>query len=155
VPIARFECRKTRRTFSLLPVQLIPYHLYTVRAIIGVIEQALCFEAAGYAGCEAVVRHDESDSAMTPFLVWYWLRMVIKGLRRAHWLLKARYDLRGVRSGEGTRGLMDEAAGYRKSLAAGGLSGWPERMDALPRVWVQAGGHFFYGTSSQQRRKQG
>lgn len=119
------------------------------------IEQALRFEAAGYAGCEAVVRHDESDSALTPFLVWYWLRMVIKGFRRAHWLLKTRYDLRGVKSGEGTRGLMDEAAGYRKSLAAGGLSGWHHKMVDLPRVWVQSGGHFFYGTSSQHRREQG
>jgi len=120
-----------------------------------VIEQALRFEDLGYSGCEAVVKHDESDSAMTPFLVWCWLRMVVAGFRRAHWLLKTRYDLRGVRSGEGTRGLMGEAAGYRKSLAAGGLSGWPERMEALPRVWVQAGGNFFYGTSSQQRLTQG
>jgi hypothetical protein len=155
VPIARFECRKTRRTFSLLPVQLIPYHLYTVRSIIRVIEQALCFEARGYAGCEAVVKHDESDSAMTPFLVWCWLTMVVQGFRRAHWLLKARYDLRGVRSGEGRRGLMGEAAGYQRAIGTGGRAGWPGRMADLPRDWVETGGHFFYGTSSQQRLKQG
>ena len=120
-----------------------------------VIEQALCFEARGYSGCEAVVRHDESDSAMTAFLVWCWLRMVVQGFRRAHWFLQERYTLRGVRSGEGKRGLMDEAAGYQRAIGTGGLSGWPERMEALPRAWVQAGGHFFYGTSSQQRPKQG
>jgi len=120
-----------------------------------VIEQALCFEALGYAGCEAAVKHDESDSAMTPFLLWCWFRMVVTGFRRAHWLLKKRYNLRGVRSGEGKRGLLGEAAGYQRAIGAGGQKGWPYRMADLPRVWVQAGGHFFYGTPSQQRRKQG
>src|SRR3972149_8241322 len=32
VPIARFLCRKKRKTFSLLPIQLIPYLQYTAAA---------------------------------------------------------------------------------------------------------------------------
>ena len=30
IPVARFVCRELRRTFSLLPVQLIPYFQYTL-----------------------------------------------------------------------------------------------------------------------------
>ena len=35
IPIARFLCRKRRKTFSLLPIQLIPYFQYTVGAVMG------------------------------------------------------------------------------------------------------------------------
>ena len=35
VLIARFQCRRTLATFSLLPVQLIPYHQYTVSSMLG------------------------------------------------------------------------------------------------------------------------
>jgi hypothetical protein len=34
ITIARFQCRERRRTFSLLPTQLAPYHLYTVESMI-------------------------------------------------------------------------------------------------------------------------
>ena len=35
IPIARFMCRRRRKTFSLLPTQLIPYFQYTVGAVMG------------------------------------------------------------------------------------------------------------------------
>jgi hypothetical protein len=35
IPIARFMCRRRRKTFSLLPIQLIPYFQYTVDAVMG------------------------------------------------------------------------------------------------------------------------
>ena len=34
IPVARFLCRKEVSTFSLLPIQLIPYFQYTVVAVI-------------------------------------------------------------------------------------------------------------------------
>jgi len=119
------------------------------------IEQALSFEARGYSGCEAVVQQDETDSAITPYLLWCWLKMVVKGLRRAHWLLSVQYDLRAVQSGKGRTGLMGEAAGYQRAIAAGGREGWPNKMEGLPTISVQATGHFFYGNPSQQRLSRG
>ena len=35
IPIARFLCQKGWKTFSLLPIQLIPYVQYTVAAVVG------------------------------------------------------------------------------------------------------------------------
>lgn len=119
------------------------------------IEQALSFEVQGYSGCEATVKHDETDSAITPFLLWCWLKMVVKGLGRAHWLLRVQYDLRAVQSGEGRRGMIEEAVGYRRAIAAGGQAGWPDKLEGLPRAHVQATGHFFYGSPSQQRLSRG
>jgi len=119
------------------------------------IEQALSFEARGYSGCEAAVKHDETDSAITPFLLWCWLGMVVKGLRRFHWLLRVQYDLRGVQSGQGRRGLMGEAAGYQKAIAAGGQAGWPDNLEGLPMAYLQTTGDFFYGSPSQQRLRRG
>jgi hypothetical protein len=118
------------------------------------IEQAVSFEARGYSGCEAAVKHDETDSAITPFLLWCWLKMVVKGLRRVHWLLSVQYDLRGVQSGQGRRGLKEEAVGYQRAIAAGGQAGWPDKLEGLPMVY-QARGHFFYGNPSQQRLSRG
>lgn len=115
------------------------------------IEQALSFEARGYSGCEAAVKHDETDSEVTPFLLWCWLEVVVRGLRRAHWLLREKYDLRGVRSGKGRSGLMGEAGGYQRAIAAGGRAGWPDKLYDLPSAHLQAGDYFFYGNSSQQR----
>ena len=112
---------------------------------------ALRFEAQGYSGYEAAVKHDETDSAITPFLVWCWLRVVVTGLRRAHCVLRAQYDLRAVQSGQSRRGLMGEAAGYQRAIAAGGSASWPDKMEGLPRAYVQATGHFFCGSPSQQR----
>jgi len=119
------------------------------------IEQVLSFESQGYSGCEAAVKHDETDSAITPFLVWCWLKMVVKGLRRVHWLLSVQYDLRGVQSGQGRRGLMEEAVGYQRAIAAGGRLGWPDKLEGLPSAHLQATGYFFYGSPSQQRLSRG
>ena len=47
VEIARFECHTEGGTFSLLPVQLIPYHQYSVQAILCVVLLALAGRASG------------------------------------------------------------------------------------------------------------
>jgi hypothetical protein len=50
IPIARFLCRNKRRTFSLLPIQLIPYFQYTLCAVIGTLLLGLGYRQAGPAG---------------------------------------------------------------------------------------------------------
>ena len=48
IPIARFLCRRRRKTFSLLPVQLIPYFQYTVGAVVGTRNSLVPILSANY-----------------------------------------------------------------------------------------------------------
>lgn len=50
VPIARFLCQSTHRTFSLLPHQLIPYCQYTLAAMIQTLLRVNELQKAGYKG---------------------------------------------------------------------------------------------------------
>ena len=82
------------RTFSLLPVQLIPYHQYTAGAVLGALVLGLgCWQAGEKSFCGAALAVDP-DSLLTPYLVACWLAMAVRGLRRAHGALCRSYDLR-------------------------------------------------------------
>lgn len=151
IPVARFLCRKWERTFSLLPIQLIPYHQYTAGAVVGVLLLALgCWEAGqrGFWGaCEAVA----PDSLLTPYLVAYWLAVVLRGLRRAHGTLRRWYNLSTIRSPGSSASPWPELKGYLEAL------GWQPEIRWGPWIWErlwrysQATGQFLFGTPSQYR----
>ena len=57
IPIARFLCRRRPRTFSLLPLQLIPYYQYTANAILGTLLLGLECRSRGQRGFHGVAYH--------------------------------------------------------------------------------------------------
>ncbi len=152
IPIARFECRQERATFSLLPVQLIPYLQYTVEAVIGTLLLALRSREKGQQGFYSASVEVDPDSAVTPWLIACWLVVVAGGFRRTHAVLGRRYDLTGVQTGQGTGGVWEEVAGYFFALTGGGSSGWPGPILAVVGRYSQETKLFVFGVPSQERR---
>jgi len=147
IPIARFMCRRRRKTFSLLPIQLIPYFQYTVGAVVGTLFLGMgCWQMGqkGFYGASVKV---DPESLLTPWLITCWLVAVVQGLRRGHAALRQFYNLDGIH----TSGVWEEAAAY---FAAFGLRPKIDRpsllMDLVYR-YGRATGQFLFGTPSQYR----
>jgi hypothetical protein len=98
VPVARFLCRTHRTTFSLLPIQLIPYFQYTVNSVIGMLFLSVSRWQTGQAGFYGIEASLDSECAVTAWLVFYWLMVVVTGLRRGHAELRALYDLSRIQT---------------------------------------------------------
>lgn len=150
IPIARFICHQHRKTFSLLPTQLIPYFQYTVGAVVGALFLGMgCWQMGqkGFHGASVKVDEVDPDNLATPWLIACWLVTVLRGLRRGHAVLRRFYNLEGMRS----FGLWEEAAAY---FAAFGLNpqidGLALLMDLVNR-YSRATGQFLFGTPSQYR----
>ena len=150
IPIARFICRRRRKTFSLLPIQLIPYFQYTVGVVVGTLFLGMGCWQMGQKGFYGASVEVDPDSLVTPWLIACWLVTVVRGLRRSHAVLKQLYDLDGVRTQEKAEG-WEEAAGY---FLAFGLK--PKiyshalLMDVIGHYsWIT--GQFLFGTPSQYR----
>lgn len=150
VPIARFICRRFRKTFSLLPIQLIPYFQYTVGAVMGALFLGMgCWQMGQKGFHGALVKVDEvnPDHLVTPWLIACWLITVIQGLRRGHAVLRQFYNLDGIR----TSLAWEEAAAY---FAAFGLKAEIERLSFLMDLvesYTRRTGQFLFGTPSQHR----
>ncbi len=151
IPIARFLCRRRRKTFSLLPIQLIPYFQYTVGAVMGTLLLGMgCWQTGqkGFHGASVKVDEVDPESLVTPWLIACWLAAVIQGLRRGHTALRQFYNLDAIQSS----GAWKEAMAY---FGAFGL--WPKieglslLMDLVYR-YSQRTGQFLFGTPSQYRR---
>jgi hypothetical protein len=150
IPIARFLCRKRRRTFSLLPIQLIPHFQYTVSAVVGALLLGMeCWQNGqkGFYGASEAV---DPESLVTPWLIACWLVMVVRGLGRSHAVLRQLYNLDGVRTLERAKGWQETAAyfvafGLEPKMQWRGLL-----MDLLCR-YSRSTGHFLFGTPSQYR----
>lgn len=150
IPIARFLCRKRRKTFSLLPIQLIPYFQYTVGAVMGTLLLGMeCWQTGqkGFYGASGAV---DPESLVTPWLITCWLIAVVRGLGRGHAVLRRLYNLDGVRTLERAQG-WQEVADY---FAVFGLERKMEwrclLMDLLCR-YSRRTGQFLFGTPSQYR----
>lgn len=98
IPIARFLCRQEKRTFSLLPIQLIPYFQYTIRAVIRTLLLSMECREQGQKGFWGASIGVPPDSLITPWLIACWLVMVVHGFRRAHPTLCRFHDLSDVRT---------------------------------------------------------
>ena len=150
IPIARFLCRRSGKTFSLLPIQLIPYFRYTVGAVFGTLLLGMeCWQMGqkGFHGASVKVDEVDPESLITPWLITCWLIAVIQGLRRGHAVLMHFYNLDGIH----TSRAWEEAAAY---FGAFGLRPKTARlspfMDLMYR-YSRSTGQFLFGTPSQYR----
>ena len=150
IPITRFVCRGGLRTFSLLPIQLIPYFQYTVVAVIGALLLGYNFWRQGQRGFFGTMMAMDPDSDVTPWLIVCWLQIVLRGFRRAHPVLGRFYDLSGARSSEGKLA-WKEVAGYFLAF------GWKPDIPFVPllfkllHLYSQQARYFLFGTPSQHR----
>ena len=88
IPVARFLCHKSGRTFSLLPYQLIPYHQYTIDSIIATLLSVYHFQSLGQQGYHGACLDLDPDCLVTPYLIHTWAILIITGLIRGHAVLQ-------------------------------------------------------------------
>jgi hypothetical protein len=150
VPIARFLCRRQGRTFSLLPIQLIPYFQYSLRAVMGTLLLGWGYWQLGQQGFWGASVEVDPESLVTPWLVAFWLITILRGLRRGHPLLRRWYDLTGISSFKRTV-LWEEAAGYFLALGLKPKINWIRLLMDLVGRYSRATHQFLFGVPSQQR----
>lgn len=154
IPVARFLCRITGKTFSLLPIQLIPYFQYTACAVIGAILLGLQSRESGQQGFQGAADGVDQESRVTPWLVAYWFMTVIRGFRRAHASLIQWYDLSGISSRK-KHMVCEETSGYFAGL------GWKQdilRWALMAPVFTRYSRQtklFLFGIPSQWRGREG
>lgn len=150
IPIARFQCRTLRRTFSLLPHQLAPYHLYTIESMIMAVVLWSELLAREGNGATAAVEALPGDCHVTPWLLRHWLGLVLVGFRGGHAVLCRWHDLSGLHSGERLLERLDEICDYYRSL---GSRGPPSRLGLreMVRRYSRVTGRPFLGAPSQER----
>jgi hypothetical protein len=150
IPIARFICRQRRKTFSLLPIQLIPYFQYTVGAVVGTLFLGMGYWKMGQKGFHDASVAVDPDSLVTPWLITCWLVAVVRGLGRGHAVLRRLYNLNGIRTLETAQGWQEVtdyfvAFGLEPKIDSHGLL-----MDVVGR-YSRCTGQFLFGTPSQYR----
>jgi hypothetical protein len=150
VPIARFLCQKHKSTFSLLPIQLIPYFQYTVSAVIGTLFCGLSswqMGQGGFYGAEASV---DPEAKVTAWLVFCWLMVMVRGLRRSHAELMLLYDLSRIQTSE-TKVPWQEFSDYLAVFGIDSEITWRPRLHILLYRYIQRTRLFLFGTPSQYR----
>lgn len=151
IPIARFICRQRRKTFSLLPIQLIPYFQYTVGAVVGALFLGMIYWQKGQRGFHGASMEVDPESLVTPWLIACWLVAVIRGVRRGHTELRQFYNLDGIRTPNRV-GTWEEASLYFTAFGLKPKLHWyPLLMDLVNR-YSRSTGQFLFGTPSQYRR---
>lgn len=150
IPVARFLCRKEQTTFSLLPVQLIPYHQYTVHAIVAALLLGFGCWHGGRGGFHGASVEVDQDSLVTPWLVACWLVLIARGFKRAHASLGRIYDLSKARSAAGTVAWA-EVGSYFLAFGYGGQAPWRTRLQELVNRYSRSTRQFLFGIPSQDR----
>jgi hypothetical protein len=93
MPVARFLCGKTGKTFSLLPCQLIPYCQYTVDAMVGTLLMVYRFQQMGQTGYYGASLELDPDCSVTPYLIQTWAVLLLTGFLRGHHILHEKFPL--------------------------------------------------------------
>ena len=154
VPIARFLCQKKKVTFSLLPIQLIPYFQYTAGAVIWTLFFGLSCWKMGQAGFHGAQASVDPDANVTAWIVFCWLTVMVKGFRRGHAELMALYDLSCIRTSKAIVP-WQEFRDYVEVLGIDpDLTCQPELHILLYR-YSQRTRLFLFGTPSQHRLVKG
>jgi hypothetical protein len=135
----------------LLPIQLIPYFQYTVRALIGTLLLGYQYWQVGQRGFYGASVEVDADSLVTPWLVVFWLATVVRGLRRAHAVLAQFYNLRNVHSLSDRTALWQEMSNYFLAFGIKSTIAWMPLVVTLCRRYSRATNRFLFGTASQQR----
>ena len=150
VPIARLLCRKNNSTFSLLPIQLIPYFQYTVSAVIGTLFCGLSCRLMGQVGFYGAEASVDPESNVTAWLVFCWLMVMVRGFRRGHAELIVLYDLSCIRTSE-TTVPWQEFWDYVEVFGIDPDRIWRPELHLLLYRYSQRTQLFLFGTPSQHR----
>jgi len=151
IPISRFLCRNKHSSFSLLPIQLIPYFQYTVGAVIGTLLLAFQYRQRGQRGFYGASATVDADSLVTPWLVVCWLLTVARGLRRAHAVLGRFYNLSDVRTVTDQMASCKQVCGYFLAMGLKPKICWMPPVMTVCRRYSRATNRFLFGTASQHR----
>jgi len=152
VPIARFLCQRHQRTFSLLPIQLIPYFQYTANTVIGTLLLGVSFWQLGHIGFCGAEASVTPESAVTAWLVFCWLMVVLRGLRRGHPELILLYDLSRIHTSKAALP-WQEFTDYFVAFGIGPQSLWRPLLHALLYGYSHRTKQFLFGAPSQYRFK--
>lgn len=150
IPIARFICRQRRKTFSLLPIQLIPYFQYTVGAVMGTLLLGMGCWQMGQRGFHGASMEVDPESLVTPWLITCWLAAVVLGLGRGHAVLRGFYNLDGIHT-LNRAGAWEEAARYFTAFGLKPKGRWYPLLMDLVNCYSRRTGQFLFGTPSQYR----
>jgi hypothetical protein len=130
---------------------LIPYFQYTVRAVIGTLLLALQYRHLGQQGFYGASISVEADSLVTPWLVVYWLAIVVRGFSRAHAVLGQFYNLSNVDSLADSSAPWPEVSCYFLAFGLIPNIAWMPLVLELCRRYSRATNRFLFGTASQHR----
>ena len=150
--IARFLCRRTGLTFSLLPYWLVPYHQYTAASMV------LALLMAGAKNPEKMQslfsfaeKELEVESRATGWLLQYWLNQFTQGFRSARVYLSCWFDLSTVVERRRPTRWRIEVGAYCRALGIRGPPG-KRRMHELLKRYADKTHRFLFGVPSQHRR---
>jgi len=163
IPVARFLCRRRRKTFSLLPIQLIPYFQYTVGAVVGTLLLGMGYWQMGQKGFYGASLGVDPESLVTPWLITCWLVAVLGSVRRAQGFLREFYNLEGIRASETWEELAAYFLAFGLSIRVGTTveptpshgspkKDWFSLLMELIYRYSQRTGQFIFGRASQYRR---
>ncbi len=155
IPVTRFLCRKEHTTFSLLPVELIPYHQYKVQAIVETLLLGLGCWNKGQRGFHGASAEVDQESLVTPWLVAWWLVVIVRGLKRAHAVLGQVRDLSKVRSAAGSIVAWAEVGSYFLAFGYCSQTPWQMRLQELLNRYSRSTRQFLFGIPSQHRASAG
>ena len=136
----------------MLPCQLVPYHHFTVDSILLALLLAADLRAPGGSGLSRAAAALPAEAGLSHWLLCRWLRLALRGLRRAHAVLAQGHDLDGVRSGRGIVDQLTEVTLYVGAFCQRGRG--PPGSRAVGRLlkhYQHRSGHFLLGIPSQQR----
>ncbi len=135
----------------MLPVELIPYHQYTVHAIVATLLLGFrCWHDGRRGFYGASVKVDQ-ESLVTPWLVAWWLVVIVRGLKRAHAVLGRVRDLSKVRSAVGSTVAWAEVGSYFLAFGYDSQTPWRARLQELLNRYSRSTRQFLFGIPSQHR----
>jgi hypothetical protein len=149
--VARFLCRKTKRTVSLLPMELVPYHPYAIPSMLHVLW--LCTKMDSTGGPKRFLRvlldavTDTDDVGES--LVLCWLVLMLRGFQRAHGVLRQWFDLSEVTSGVGMSGKRRQWRAYLCACRVRGPPNLVGDMMGLVKSYSDSTHRFLLGIPSQ------
>lgn len=141
--IPRFLCGKTKTTFSLLPIWLVPYHKYTVTSMVFALLLAM-----GKSFFSVAENELDAECNANGWLLLCWQKHCVRGLRRSHVVLTQWHDLGHAQAGP------DELSSYCKAL---GIRGPPScsGLHEVIKQYAQNTQRFLIGIPSQDRPARG
>lgn len=152
ISIARFQCRKTKKTFSLLPSQLAPYHIYDIESMIWSVLLWCEVFRDEEGGPSTVIEQLPGDCDVSPWLLRNWVGLVNVGFQQTHAALCQWYDLSSIHSSSQSSLPLLEIYDFFLCLGSRG----PPSRSAFMKIVDKYSRHtsrFFLGIPSQGRRR--